>query len=271
MTGDIPPTDETAPKRYSAPALEKGLHILEILAEQDTGLSQSEIARAMQRSVSEIFRMLVVLTDRGYVMQDPATDRYVLTSRLFEVAHRTPLIRRLTTLAAPLMGKLAREINQSTHLSIVSDGFILIVGQIDPPGNHVMSVRLGARLEIWRASSGRVITAFSDADTVDDLMARVPMPSGMTEDRLRADLAGIRARGHEITDSFVARGIVNIAAPVSDHTGRAVAAITVPHLERFNDPIDFATCARQLIETANAISRGLGGQQVPAYGDLNRD
>lgn len=259
------------PVRYSAPALEKGLDILELLATEDRGLSQSEIARAMGRSVGEIFRMLVVLADRGYLAQDPDTDRYALTTRLFEVATRTPLIKRLTTLATPLMRKLAREVNQSVHLSIISDGVVLIVGQVDPPGNHVMSVRLGARIELWRASSGRVMVAFSDADTLAELLARLPLPPDMTEARLRADLAGIRARGHEITDSFVARGIVNIAAPVFDHTGLAIAALTVPHLERFGDPITFQTCARHVIGTANAISRGLGGRTVPADdGDINR-
>ena len=60
---------------YSAPALEKGLDILELLSEQEAGLTQSEIARGLGRSIGEIFRMLMVLRDRGFVSQDPRSDR----------------------------------------------------------------------------------------------------------------------------------------------------------------------------------------------------
>jgi DNA-binding IclR family transcriptional regulator len=270
---DTAPTEDpkpAKPSRYSAPALEKGLDIIELLAREERGLSQSEIARAMGRSVGEIFRMLVVLTDRGYLVQDPDTDRYGLTTKLFEVANRTPLINRLTALAGPLMRRLTSAINQSAHLAIVSDDAVLIVGQVDPPGNHVMSIRLGARIELWLASSGRVILAFAEPERLDELFARVPLPAGKSEDQFRAELAQIRARGHEITDSFMARGIVNIAAPIFDHTGHAIAALTVPHLERFDDPISFQTCAHRVIDTANALSTALGGPTVPAYDGLSR-
>ena len=263
MTTDDTPTQA---KRYSAPALEKGLDILELLATSERGLSQSEIARAMGRTVSEIFRMLVVLTERGYVAQDPETDLYSLTTRLFEVAQRTPLIKRLTALAGPLMRKMTAAINQSAHLAIISDDAVLIVGQVDPPGYHVMSVRMGARIDLWRASSGRVILAFLEPERLDELFGDVPLPDDKTEAQLRAELAAIRERGHEITDSFIARGIVNIAVPVRDHTGHAIAALTVPHLERYDDPVSFQTCSARVIDTANALSAALGGPRVPPLG-----
>jgi len=253
--------------RYSAPALEKGLDIIELLAREEHGLSQSDIARSMGRSVGEIFRMLVALINRGYIAQDPDTDRYSLTTKLFAVAHQTPLIKRLTALSGPLMRKLTARINQSAHLGIISDDVVLIVGQVDPPSHHVMSIRLGARVDLWRASSGRVILAFAEEDRLQELFARVPLPKDKTEGHLREELAEIRLRGHEITDSFVARGIVNIAVPVFDHTGHTVAALTVPHLERFDDPISFQTCARHVIDTANTLSVALGGPTVPPYED----
>jgi len=62
---------EDRPQKYTAPALEKGLDILERLSLSETGLSLSEIARDLGRSVSEIFRMLVVLEQRGYISQSP--------------------------------------------------------------------------------------------------------------------------------------------------------------------------------------------------------
>lgn len=250
---------ETDSRKYSAPALEKGLDILEHLSRAEAGLSQSEIARALKRSVSEIFRMLVVLEHRGYVAQDPATDRYSLTSLMFEVANRAPLIRRLTANATPIMRDLARLINQSVHLAILNEDGVLIVGQVEPPARHVISIRLGTRVDLWRTSSGRVMLAFQPEAELTSAFARVALPPGMTEARVRADLIEIAARGHEVVDSFVLRGIVNISAPIIDNSGLSVAALTVPHMERYGEAISFADCCEATIKVAAQLSRSLGG------------
>lgn len=251
--------NEAKPQKYTAPALEKGLDILELLSSTDAGLSLSEIARDLGRSVSEIFRMLVVLQQRGYIAQNPGSDRYVLTTLLFEVAHRTPLINRLTTAAGPLMRDLAHQTNQAVHLAVISDDAVLIIGQVDPPARHVMSVRLGTRVELWRASSGRVMMAFQSDAEVAEMLRRAPLPPGLDEVRLRADLIEIRKRGHEVVDSFVVKGVVNISVPIIDHTGHAVAALTVPHIERIGDTVSLADCCIQAIDIAGKLTRSLGG------------
>jgi len=261
---------QMAMTRYSAPALEKGLDILELLSLQESGLTQAEIARALNRSVSEIFRMLVVLTERGYLAQDADSDRYTLTTHLFEMAHRTPMVRRLTALAGPLMQRLAREVDQSVHLAVASGDAVLVVGQVDGPGNNVMSVRLGARIELWQASSGRVILAHLPEETLAEVFARLPLPAGMTETELRAEFAQIRRLGFEVRNSFVVRGIVNISAPVIDHSGCAIAALTIPHLERYQDAVGFDECRERLVAAAQALSRSLGGGTVITPDDALR-
>ncbi len=65
-----------APNRYSAPALEKGLDILEALAQTDGGYTLNELAQALGRNVNEIFRMVMTLQHRGYIAQGEPDDRY---------------------------------------------------------------------------------------------------------------------------------------------------------------------------------------------------
>jgi len=83
--------------RYSAPALEKGLDVLELLAAEPHGRNLQDIARALDRSPNELFRMLDVLVRRGFLArQSDAT--YLLTLRLFELAHLHPPVDRLLVL-----------------------------------------------------------------------------------------------------------------------------------------------------------------------------
>jgi DNA-binding IclR family transcriptional regulator len=247
-------------KKYAAPALEKGLDILELLSGQEFGLSQVEIARALGRSVGEIFRMIVVLQQRNYVKLEPGSDKYVLTTLLFEVAHRTPLVRRLTALAGPRMRQLSVDINQSVHLAILSGDHILVIGQVDNPGDNVMSVRLGAKIDIWRASSGRVILAHLPRQQLHELAKKVPFPKGVSLKKVEGELDNIRLNGHEVMDSFLVSGVVNISAPVIDHSGQAIAALTIPHIKRLDSELSFADCTEKLVNIARDLSASLGAR-----------
>ncbi|MEK1861854.1 MAG: helix-turn-helix domain-containing protein, partial [Rhizobium leguminosarum] len=93
-------TDES--DRYRAPALDKGLDILELLAGVDSGLTQAEIAKRLDRSPNEFYRMLDRLVRRGYVTRLDG-DRYSLTLKLFGLAQLHAPVRRLASYATPLM------------------------------------------------------------------------------------------------------------------------------------------------------------------------
>src|ERR1700693_5533440 len=97
--------------RYPTPALEKGLDILELFAREPAGLTKSDVARRLGRTISEIFRMLVCLEERGYISQSSDGERYRLTLRLFKLAQEYPPTKRMIGEALPIMQQVAHEIN----------------------------------------------------------------------------------------------------------------------------------------------------------------
>src|SRR4051794_29972127 len=92
--------------RYSAPALEKGLDILEALSESLEACTLNELSQILGRSVNEIFRMVVTLQRRGYILADQH-DRYALTLKMFRLAHRHQPIQSLLSEALPLLHELS--------------------------------------------------------------------------------------------------------------------------------------------------------------------
>ena len=129
------------PSPYTAPALEKGLDILELLADASEGLSQNQVAARLGRSIGEIFRMLEVLERRGWLSRSTASGTYRLSMRMFELAHRQPQIKQLVAVALPLMQELARTTRQSNHLVVHHDCRILVVAQVDSPEAMGFAVR----------------------------------------------------------------------------------------------------------------------------------
>lgn len=248
-------------KTYSAPALEKGLDILELLANQAEGMNISEITKTLNRSVGELFRMLVVLEQRGYVSLQPGSDRYRLTLKMFGLAHRFPPVKRLTSVSAPVLQRLSYAIEQSCHLVIYYEGKGHVVVQQDSPSERVFSVRLGAEAPLMNTCSGHLLLAFADQSTRSQMLSRIPAhhpnENGFNIDKMVRKVLG---QGYESIHSAQAQGIQDIGYPIFDYQDQAVAALIVPFFEYLDASRQTsADDAHQLIkQAALEISVALG-------------
>jgi DNA-binding IclR family transcriptional regulator len=266
-------TTNTSPAaRYRAPALEKGLDVLELLSDRPEGLSQSEIARALDRSVGEIFRMLNCLVERGYLAIQRPSDRYILTLKMFELAHRSAPMNRMLANAAPLMKELVNEVHQSCHLAVVEGGHGVIIAQFDSPSHIGFAVRVGTVISLLTSASGHVLLAFQSKDDRGRILARRAAGDGDTLDEAHLEglLATVRGRGHEEMESTRVRGVHDLSFPVFNHRGAAVAAITVPFIERLDIPGDTSLAATRkvLADAASRLSASLGGRNAPVDGGV---
>lgn len=249
--------------RYRAPALEKGLDILELLADRPEGLAQSEIARALERSVGEIFRMLACLVDRGYITIQRPSDRYVLSLKLFELAHRHEPLQHLIGSALPLMRQLAERVHQSCHLTLVESGHGVVVAQANAPGEIGFSVRTGAVVDLLSTASGRVLLAFQPDPERERILSIEPGSRERRDFTARYDavLARVRARGYEDMESTRIRGVHDLSFPVLDPRASAVAALTMPFIERLDvEDVSLGAARDALGQAAARLSEALGAR-----------
>ena len=245
--------------RYVTPALEKGLDILELLAFAPEALARSEIARRLGRTMSEVFRMLVCLENRGYISQVTPGERYQLTLRLFELSHQQHPLQRLVGQARTLMQEVAGQTGQSCHLAMLNNAEVVVVAQVEAPGNMGFGLRLGAKVELLNTASGHVILAFQDdsgrARTLAEWKRRTgkPTPAGLAR-----HLGAIRNRGYEELASYQVHGVVNISFPVLNQHGEAIAAMAVPFLARIGPHSGPRQVREALGSAARTLSASLG-------------
>ena len=226
------PSDASRVARYQAPALEKGLDIVELLAGEPDALTQNQIAQRLGRSASEIFRMLEVLERRGWIARS-ADGGYTTTLTLFELAHRTAPVNRLLSAALPEMRLLARRTGQSNHLVVYRDARILVLAQVDSPGSMGFSVRQGAHFPFRiDRTSARVLTAFQQPARREELTAEMldGDTSAPTLEALERNLDTIRRRGWEQRRSDTLPGITDICFPILDRHGDAIATLLQSYL-----------------------------------------
>jgi DNA-binding IclR family transcriptional regulator len=245
---------------YSAPALEKGFDIVELLAAAPDGLISSEIAQRLGRSLSEIFRILVVMERRGWLHKDQDSDRYSVSYHVLEHAFRATPAQGLGMVAAPVMYDLTQKARQSCHMAVISDTDIVIVLQQDSPAHSGFGVRLGTKCNILTSCSSHVLLAFSDDTTRDKLLTAARPASAAALKKLRERLNLVAQRGYESKASSRHVGIRDISYPVFGFDGRVRAALTVPFLHVIDgtEKANHEQARKMLGTAANAISRGLG-------------
>jgi DNA-binding IclR family transcriptional regulator len=230
--------DKEENSAYSAPALEKGLDILETLCQCENGLTQQEIASRLGRNLGEIYRMLNCLVERNYVANVGNT--YTITSKLFQLSHYHPPTYRLLTEALPIMEGLSRQISFPCDLRVYNNGSLTVIASIQPPNGLGFMTRVGSEIEVAPSASGLVLLAFQDP-IIKEIRIKESLPnkSDAEIEAFRNSLKEVVEKGFASIKSKQFAGLHAISFPILDMNRNAVAAITVPMLARIDGTNQF--------------------------------
>ncbi len=192
------------------------------------GIGQKALAARLGKSVSEIFRMLTVLEQRGYIVREPKTGEYHLTLRLFQLGTQHPPTRRLQQAALPVMEQLAATLGLACHLSTVHGEQFLVVAQAEPDRPMGWNVKLGAIFPLsMQMVSARILGAFQ-SDWRREEMARImARRDALSLENVLARLKSIAEVGHDHSPSGTLPGLTDMSAPVLDPSGFAAASLSL--------------------------------------------
>jgi DNA-binding IclR family transcriptional regulator len=259
--------DETIAERtsYSAPALEKGLDILELLARTGRPLGTRQIAEELGRSKNEIFRMVHVLLERGYLQREANTDELTLSNKLFGLGMQTARARDLVSVAAPIVERFAAEVHQAAHLVVAHRGETVIIAATSGGADMNFALKLGYRRPLADAHSGLVLMAFQPEAVRRQMIAEcfALMRERPDPTALAADLERVRREGSIIHESRDIVGVTDVVCPIVLGDGRAIACVTVAAVTRRSNPPNFQAMLGRLKLACNDIARELSAYVPP--------
>jgi len=236
--------------KYRAPALQKGLEILELLAPSPRPMSTADISSAMGRSISEIFRMLQVLEAQGYIAR--SGEGFSVTNRLFTLGMAQPPIRDLLDRALPAMRALAERLQQSCHLAMRSGDEMVVVANVQSPGLLGFGVRMGYRRPLVLSASGHVLLAcrpaLDEGWVKDEAQRRALDPLA-----LLAVLRQVAEDRHVAMASPMLDAITDLSSPVIQGDV-AIAALTVPFVHGPGAALGFDDARAELLATTHELS-----------------
>jgi DNA-binding IclR family transcriptional regulator len=264
-------TDKTErPRReYAAPALERGFDIFEVLAERGVPMTVSDIAQALNRSISEVFRIIIVMERRKWLRKGD-DDRYTISFFMLDVAYRGTPAQSLANMAAPVMAGLAAATRQSCHLVVRTGCSGLVIHRQENAGPSGFSMRAGAVIDLATSCSGHVLLAFEAPVQQAALLTELENISARDVTALNGRLRTVRVQGFERQASARAAGVTDISTPVFRFDGSVAAALTIPYLTMLDGAagttIDDAQ--RLLLGAGKEISESLGWRYASAPNEI---
>ncbi len=246
--------------KYHVPALEKGLDILEFLSSVGVAQTQVDIARALNKSSSELFRMLDCLEQRGYLLRDSA-NRYQLSLKLFELAHTHSPVDLLLRVATEPMRELAKRFRASVHIGILQDFQLFVLAQEESPEPIRISVEVGKKFPAIKTASGRLMLAFLAEGELEHFFKQDPFYTGLSkkqQQHFQSQIEKARVSRYVIAESDIIEGVQDISVLVGKPELGVVAALAVPVLVSKGQKVDVLPMLSQLQKSAEVITKKLG-------------
>ena len=227
--------------KYQAPALEKGLDILEYLSQRAMPLSQTEIANGINKIPNEIYRMLVCLEERGYLTREEHSAKYMLSLKLYNLSHRHSPIDDIRRAAQYPMQQLAINLKQSCHLSVLYHDQLMVICQAKSPSPIALSIEEGSLFPLVLTASGRTLLAFQPEDERLNILQRITLYRNYSARKQKAFLQAleeIRSQAVFVSNSELSKGVTDIVVPIGNlDTGvlacLAVSILTTEYDENF--------------------------------------
>lgn len=222
----------TGPRTQSVPALERGLLILEHLAQSRRGVTLSQLTTKLQLPRSTGHALLLTYQRCGYVQRDKETGRYRLGSRLHTLASMALAGHTLRSYCSAYLNRLMRDTGATVHLAVMERGEVILIDRVEPSGTTKLATWVGKRMGLHCTALGKALIAHLAPDVLDDLvrkqgLIRYNENTIASIRKLRSACEQVRQLGYAVDDEEEEIGVRCIGAPVYNGGGEAVAAVSI--------------------------------------------
>lgn len=215
-----------------APALQRGLAVLEFLAAREQGATLSEISTALGLSPASSFRLTGVLEDSGYLLREEGSRRFRLSRKLLRLAQPQHEGRSLVECSLPAMREVLALTGETVQLCCLAGQECVMIEQL--PSTHPFKyiVDLGSRPPIHCCAPGKAMLAHLPTGELESILGTLAFTQHtsrtiVTREGLVQTFGRTREKGFAVDQGEHFEGIHCVAAPLLDRHGLPVAAITI--------------------------------------------
>ena len=249
--------------KYYVPAAAKTMQILEALSEFDKSATLQELTEHTGLPKSSVYVILATLETLRYVERD-AANMFRLGPKAVQIGAAATQNTNLSQHFHQAARKIVEECGETVQLAILDQTEVIYVAREDGTRQVQLVSNIGRRLPAHATGLGKALLAALPDEYIDALYARRQLTvltahTISSVNQLKAELILTRERGYAHDNQESAEGLQCLAAPIFDHTGQAIAAISVSFLSARAKPDHFQCVLASVTSAAKAISERMGG------------
>lgn len=261
---------ETKKPRQGIQSIEVGSRLLRALAAHGRSMMLKDLATNSGMPAAKAHRYLVSFMRMGLVEQDANTGRYDLGGFALELGLASLARLDHVRLATPILEDLCERIGETVALALWGTHGATCVRWVDAGGPVSVSLRTGVVLPLTSSATGLAFATFYRSPYLKAMLEvelKAAAKNGQTslkavQTEFERQLEEIREHGIARASGSLTPGINGFSAPVFDHAGRMIAAITslgtIGHFDtEWNSPL-----ATQIKDAASILSWRLGYREV---------
>jgi len=250
--------------KYPVKSLVKALNILEILGGSSSGESLTSISERLRLGKSTVHRLLATLRDHDFVWLDPHSGNYLVGAKILQLSEQLNQQSILIRYGGPILEELVTTVNETINLGVLEGSSVLYIIKKEADIPLKMSGKVGKRFPAHCTAMGKVLLA---GLSPEELRAQYPRDEDLTImtpksissiSELEKNLDKVREQGVAFDNEELYQGVVCIAAPVRDHDGKVIAAISLSLPKHRLEPETFNEFRTHLLQSTGQLSQQLG-------------
>lgn len=244
-------------------SIQKAFGILEILCKEGE-MGVSKLGERVNLKKSNVHRLLATLEYLGYVGKDAVTLKYSPTLKTFQIGNAIMnRIGGLHTIAHPFLEQLGKQFCETINLAVLDRREVVYIDKIESSETLKMDIKVGSRVPVYCTALGKILLAYlTDSEFKEYVKFQKLLPKTKrtvtSPQELKKILKQVLVQGYAIDDQEFSEGICCIAAPIRNHTGEVIAAVSVsgPSIRMNHDKL--AQLRDPILRSAQEISKKLG-------------
>ena len=234
-------------------AVDRALDILLAFAKADGGLTLSDIARNVGLHKSTVHRLLTSLQQKGFVRKHAQSEKYLLGWSVLELLSNVYQSDELAAVVLPEMTRLRDLTGETVSLYIRSGTERIRIQSVESNAPIRNVATIGKTYPLYIGASGKVLLAFADEDTVNEVLSDPLLPDDFDREGFIKQLELIRQQGYATSVQERDDGAAALAAPLFGRNHEFVAALSVSGpvsrftLEKMNTQVDTVVASAALI------------------------
>ena len=255
----MPPGGDESPVR----SVSRAVAILDQFSLERPELSFTEISSGTGLTKSTTHRLLGALRHEEMIEFDPGSRRYRLGLRVFRLGSVVSKTMELATRSDSLLEALAEEVGETAYVVVPDGDETLCIRRFDSRNEvRVLFLEVGKRQAFNCGAAPRVLLAHCPAPRWEEIVARhvkaMTEHSLVSREALERDRREIRERGYAVSREDVTSHACAVGAPVRDHTGQVVAAVSLSGIEQRFNPERLPVLVDAIVAAGAELSHRLG-------------